>query len=199
MSFSLGSHLLNSIGAFSFLINKIVEATMIQLYRYATVLSIVLAILSETYAIVDTRRIRLRGSEQFDFSHEHEALTASRGLRSINFLFTRRRGRKRIKRLKRKEKKRRYVGMPCGVKGLTCPEGMYCRLEGEDCTNSATGVCALNDTSVRQPEGSSLACPRIYRLVCGCDNMEYSNSCIAYHYQAENGIAGYTMGGCEMV
>ena len=173
---------------------------MIQLYRYATVLSIVLAILSETYAIVDTRRIRLRGSEQFDFSHEHEALTASRGLRKTNFLFSNRRGRKRIKRLKRKEKKRRtYVGMPCGVKGLTCPEGMYCRLEGEDCTNSATGVCALNDTSVRQPEGSSLACPRIYRLVCGCDNMEYSNSCIAYHYQAENGIAGYTMGGCEMV
>ena len=192
--------MLNSIGAFSFLINKIVEATMIQLYRYATVLSIVLAILSETYAIVDTRRIRLRGSEQFDSSHE-QALTAGRGLRSTNFLFTRRRGRrKRIKRLKRKEKKRRtYVGMPCGVKGLTCPEGMYCRLEGEDCTNSATGVCALNDTSVRQPEGSSLACPRIYRLVCGCDNMEYSNSCIAYHYQAENGIAGYTMGGCEMV
>ena len=114
--------MLNSIGAFSFLINKIVEATMIQLYRYATVLSIVLALLSETYAIVDTRRIRLRGSEQFDFSHEHEALTASRGLRKTNFLFSNRRGRKRIKRLKRKEKKRRtYVGMPCGVKGLTCP------------------------------------------------------------------------------
>ena len=180
--------------------NKIVEATMIQLYRYATVLSIVLVIFSETYAIVDTRRIiRLRGSEQIDSSHE-QALAASRGLRKTNFLFTRRRGRKRIKRLKRKEKKRRtYVGMPCGVKGLTCPEGMYCRLEGEGCTNSATGVCALNDTSVRQPEGSSPACPRIYRRVCGCDNMEYSNSCIAYHYQAKNGIAGYTMGGCEMV
>ena len=94
----LGSHF-NSIGAFSFLINKIVEAIMIQLYRYATVLSIVLVILSETYAIVDARRIiRLRGSEQIDSSHE-QALTASRGLRKTKFLFSNRIGRKRIKRL----------------------------------------------------------------------------------------------------
>ena len=192
---NLGSHFF-SIGAFSFLINKNCRSyhIMIQLYHYATVLSIVLVIFSETYAIVDARRIiRLRGSEQIS---SHEQVPARRGLRKPNFLFTRR-GRKRIKRNKRKQKKRRrYVGMECGV-NEPCPVGMYCRLEGGDCTN--TGICALNNTSMRQPEGSSLACPRIYRLVCGCDSKEYSNSCIAYHHQASNGIAGYRMGGCEMV
>ena len=81
-------------------------------------------------------------------------------------------------------------GMSCTADDPTCPQGLHCRLhEGEGCIESAIGVCV---------EPPSPRCPRIYRLVCGCDGIEYSNSCLAYHGQAANGafFSGYTMGGC---
>jgi len=80
--------------------------------------------------------------------------------------------------------------MTCTADDPTCPQGLHCRLhEGEGCIESAIGVCV---------EPPSPRCPRIYRLVCGCDGNEYSNSCLAYHKQAANGalFSGYTMGGC---
>eukprot|EP01083_Nonionella_stella_P100587 283865_1 len=80
--------------------------------------------------------------------------------------------------------------MTCTADDPTCPQGLHCRLhEGERCNESAIGVCV---------EPPSPRCPRIYRLVCGCDGNEYSNSCLAYHGQAANGalFSGYTMGGC---
>jgi len=57
-----------------------------------------------------------------------------------------------------------------GVQGLLCDEGEFCDVGVGHCCCDFQGVCRPI------PEG----CPEIYRPVCGCDGVTYSNRCEAH-------------------
>jgi hypothetical protein len=71
-----------------------------------------------------------------------------------------------------------------GFAGLTCPEGQYCNFAQETRCGSGdqTGLCAV------KPE----ACTREFAPVCGCDDVTYSNACVA----ASVGVSVASLGEC---
>jgi hypothetical protein len=72
-----------------------------------------------------------------------------------------------------------------GIAGVPCPNGQLCDLPAGECgTADLQGVC------VDEPG----ACPDIYRPVCGCDGITYSNECerlAAYAQKDHDGECGF--------
>ncbi len=76
-------------------------------------------------------------------------------------------------------------GADCGKPGLaSCPVGQFCKFAPEAACGrlDKAGVCEI------PPE----ACPEVYKPVCGCDSVTYSNECVA----ASNGVSVQREGEC---
>jgi hypothetical protein len=73
----------------------------------------------------------------------------------------------------------------CASHYETCPEGEYCREQkvGQCPNKKHFGVCAVKPTR----------CQDIYKPVCGCDGVTYTNACQA----AAAGVAVRKAGACQ--
>ena len=153
---------------------------MVQLITTTSLLFIValiVSILPEVSARLDSRPRGL--GETYHNYVSAEPVSTPRSVQRRKYT---RRKKMRYKK-SRKHRTRSFSSGTCFATGWsTCPPGMYCHLFGDSCNSSAEGVC----------ERMSRMCTRIYRPVCGCTGVTYSNACEGRWGQASRGIqAGF--------
>mmetsp|Transcript_6699 Transcript_6699/g.10700 ORF Transcript_6699/g.10700 Transcript_6699/m.10700 type:complete len:169 (+) Transcript_6699:52-558(+) len=166
---------------------------MVQLLSTIISLTFIVAVIAgrlpDATARLNSREIGLRGT--YHNSNSAEPVSASRSVEE------RRARRKKNRKRKNSKSSRSFSSRPptailCTATGRpACPSVMYCHLEGDSCNSSAKGVC----------EKTSRRCTKIYRPVCGCNSVTYSNACLARWGQGSTGIkAGIKFSGrCERV
>jgi hypothetical protein len=81
----------------------------------------------------------------------------------------------------------------CGCDGITYTNACVAQTH-HGVTSFTNGPCqntCINSAQIQT--GLTVDCISIYAPVCGCDGVEYANSCSAFYY---GGVTSYTMGTC---